>query len=1529
MIRRRSQKTYDGQLRQSAQRRVPGTETVHTIIRNTRLLVVFGAACAMATGLRAQGVITTIAGVDPTFTGCGQLATNVPIGYVNGVAVDTAGNVYFTDPLEHLVLKIAAADGTLSVVAGNGIAGYSGDGGPAKSAAIASTDSPEQYTGVAAAVSLGGIVVDATGDVFFGDGVYVREVTPDGNINTIAGGGTLGPGNGTPATQVALGPVNGLALDNAGNLYIAENNRVVVMSLQNGTIQPFAGNPTNGFAGDGGPASKATLSQPSGLAFDPQGNLYIADGDHVNIPARIRKVTPQGLISTIAGGGNQVPASGVSPLNLNLGFATGVAVDASGTVYAFAPFSGFLLKFSSNTTTLMTNPVPTIFTTDIPASQAYLAGHRANDNSGLAIDSAGNLYVADSRDGRVAKIDSHSFLTTLAGNGTYGFGGDGGPAMDAFIEGPTQMTQTPDGTIYVLDSLNAAVRAISPSGVIRSVLNALNYPPLGNAEALNGIASDSSGNIYVLLQHRLLQISPTGKQTYIIFGGSNTSGPAFSANIVNAGGLARDTAGNLYVSDVGANMIYKITTDNMIHAIAGNGTLAVSADGSMAVSSPVSAPTSLLADNMGGVYFEEQPSGGKSNVVRYITPGGLLKSIAGTGTPGYSGDGSLALQANMQMLKRAGMALDPAGNLYISDSVNSRVRVVNPGGFIQTYAGNGMSIVAGDGGLAKQASFVIPSGLLVDAKGDLLISDVAGNRIREVLAMPPMVSVSPASLSFSGKAGGAITAPKVITISSAVPGMVFSVSATQGANWLTIGVSSGATPQVLDIRADPANLTPGSYQATLTIGVLNGSPVNTNIPVTFQVAAGGNPQLAVDSSSLTFTFPRNPTNTLTDQLRVQNSGTGSLAFSVAVTTASGGGWLSVAPQSGTAAPNAPGVIAFTANPAGLATGTYTGTATISTSPTNQSISVPVTMTISSLDQAIQLSHSALSFIGVEAGGILPAASFAVTNVGRAAMKFGVSTTTLSGGPQWLSATPASGTATAGGVSPVVTVQVNQVGLAPGFYYGQVRVDATGAANSPQVATIALHVLAAGQDPGPQVTPAEIVFHTVAGEPPPGSSSIQVYNISATPQAYVSSVVTNNPNYQVALNPANGFLSLSAPTRIVVQPLTAGLTAGVYNGQLTLQFSDGTLQRVGLRTIVASAASATATATDTEPRTSGGCTPTQLLPIITTLGQSFGVPAAWPVALESQVRDDCGNPVSAGSVKVSFSNGDPPLSLLPLQSGVWHTTWQSGTTTGPVTLTVTATNAAQTLTGTRVISGGLGDTSPAPVLAAAESGASFAANVPLAPGSIISLFGSSLANGTASTPGVPLGTTLAGATVIMAGVQVPLLYGSNGQVNAVVPAGIGTNTTQQVLVQRDNTYSVPISVNVAASEPAVFPYPLPGDPPTQGAIVNAISYAVADPKAPVTAGDALAIFCTGLGVVNPAVPDGAAAPSSPPANTVATPTVTIGGKNAVPFFSGLAPGFVGLYQIDVTVPSGVTPGNQVPVVLSIAGETSPPVTIAVK
>ena len=1486
----------------------------------------------LSSTLAAQNVITTVAGIDPSFTGNGQQAVNVPIGYINGVATDGSGNVYFTDPLEHLVLKVSST-GILSVVAGNGIAAYSGDGGPATQAAVAATDNPVNYVGPPGNDALGGIAVDPLGNVYFADGNYVRLVASDGTISTVAGGGTNTPGNGMPATQVSLGIVNGLALDSAGNLYFSENNRI--RKVSGGILTTYAGTGPNGYSGDGGPATSAQLSQPLGLAFDAQNNLYVADGDVTNNPTRIRRIgATDGKIVTVAGGGSAFPKNGAAPLTLDLSYASGLAVDPSGTIYVFAPNTGHLMKFVNGSTTLLTSTVANVFQTNLPATSAYVVGRRAYDNSGIALDASGNLYVADSRDGYLCKIDTHGTFTAIAGNGAYGFGGDGGPALSALIEGPTAMTQTPDGTVYLLDTLNARVRAISPSGTISTVLSSTIFPPLGAQELLNGITSDPKGNVYVLLKTRIVEIAPNGSVSIVLnnagtIADGGDGGAAIDATIQSGGGLTRDSAGNIYLSDPFSNRIRKITTDGKIHSIAGNGNAAFSPDGTFSVGAPVSGPTTVLADNVGGLYFEESPTGlSAGNLIRYITPGGYLKTIAGNGQPGYSGDGGPATQASLFMQNRAGLALDKAGNLYIADGFNSVVRVVTPNQVINTIAGSGVAASAGDGGLAKNASIYTPRGLLFDAEGDLLISDVSANRIREVLATPPTVTAAPAQMVFTAKAGGARTAPQQLNMSSPVTGLGFTVTVSPPSPWLVIGTTAGLTPQIINVRADPSNLAPGPYQASITITTPLATPTNATVNVSLQVNPATSPKLAADTGSLSFAFPRTSTSAETQQLTVANAGTGNDAFTATTQTVTGGAWLKVGTASGTVTPQAPVNINVTANPVGLATGTYTGTVTLTGSGSGDSVTVDVTMTVSSLDQAIQLSHAGLSFTAVASGGIVPPGSFSVSNIGRGTANFTVSTRTLSGGQQWLSATPSSGSVAAGSQGPLITVSVDQTNLNPGFYYGLVRVDAPGSANTPQVLTVALRVLPSSQDPGPAIVPNQIVFHAVQGQPPPGSMNVSIYNIASTPLSYVSSAVASNASDQFRFIPVHTTLSPSQPTQMVIQPLTSALSPGVYTGDITLQFSDGFIRRIGIRTIVTPAPAGTQ-AKPSDVTATAPCTPTQLVPAITTLGQSFGVPAAWPVSIEALVRDDCGNTFDSGSVKVSFSNGDAPLSLLAVQGGMWHTTWLSGNGSGPVTLTVTATNPTQNLTGTLEITGGLGDPAPAPVLNGVVSNASFAKDIPLAPSSIISLFGQNLANGSGVAASLPLGTTLAGSTVVMAGVALPIFHAFNGQIDAVAISGVNANTNQQILVQRDNTISLPISVNVAPSAPAIYSYPLPGDPPTQGAIVNAVTNVVAQPGTPVTAGNYVAIYCTGLGPVDQKVPDGVAAPSSPPANTINTPTVTIGGKPATVTFSGLAPGYTGLYQIDAQVPGGITPGNQVPVVISISGQTSPPLTIALK
>ncbi|MBZ5603050.1 MAG: hypothetical protein LAO79_12150 [Acidobacteriia bacterium] len=1490
----------------------------------------------LALQVSAQSVVTTIVGVDPQFNGSGQPSVNVSLGYVNGVALDSAGNIYFTDPLDHLVLKVS--NGILTVLAGNGIADYSGDGGPATAAAMAATDAPEQYVPlIVAQVSLGGIAVDAQGNVFFADGHRVREITTDGTIHTVAGGGTNTSGNTMPATNAQLGIISGMVLDSAGNLYFSEANRIRRMT-SGGTLSTYAGTGIAGHSGDGGQATAAQLWTPLGLAMDAQGNLYVADGYVGFTSPVIRRITPAGIISTIAGGGSKAPANGLAPLSVNLPQIGGLAVDSSGNLYLYGPNSGLLMKISGtagnpfSTTTILSSPVIAPFTPNVPAINAYIAGQRIYDNSGIAVDRAGNLYVADSAAGYLARINPQGILSVVAGNGNYGFSGDGGPAAGARIHGPSSMTQTPDGTVYFVDSLNNRVRGISPAGIINTVLSASNYPAIGTAESIRSVVSDPDGNLYVLLVHRLIQLAPDGTITVLLNqagtpGDTGDGGPALLAKIQDGAALARDAAGNLYIVDSVAGRIREITLDRKIRTIAGNGTKAFSADGAVAANASLSTPSSILIDGLGGIYFYEFPNPGTAGngLIRYITPAGILKTIAGNSKGGYTGDGGPATQAGIRLVQRSGMLLDKSGNLFFTDGFNNVVRVISPDGIVNTYAGNGVSANAGDGGAPTDASFIIPQALLMDARGDMLIADAAANRIRAVLVAPPPITVLPKALNFSASAGGEVTAPKYLNITSPVSGLAFAAEISSTVDWLVVGAAGGATPQLIDVRIDPTSLAPGTYKAAILIASPLGNPANTSVPVTVTVGPAKQPALAVDRTGLSFTFPKNPNLSETQLLRVSNSGSGPLAFTATAQTANGGDWLTVNPSSANATPQKPANVSVTADSTALPVGTYIGAVIIASSTTGTSSTVRVTMTVSAFDQAIQLSHPGLSFTAVAGGGVIPPATFKVNNVGRGTMNFTVSTRTLSGGP-WLSATPSAGAATPS-VSPVVIAAADPTGLAPGFYYGQVRIDAPDAANTPHLATIALHVLPIGSDPGPAMVPAEIVFRTTQGAEPPGSAQIFVYNVSATPQSYVSRVLSSSPNNNFDFTPQSGTLSPDQPTRIVIQPLSSGLTAGVYEAELTLQFSDGVITRVRIRTIVAPPA-ATSSAR-LQPR-DATCSPSQLVPVITVLGQSFSVPAAWPVALETTVADDCGNTLGAGSVTASFSNGDPPLSLqLNAADGTWSNTWVAGNTSGPVTVTVTANDLPGRLSGTRAVTGALGDPAPAPVVVAVVNSASFVQNSPLSPGSVISLGGTNLSNGTAQAQSIPLGTTLAGASVVMGSYILPMYYSSTGLINAVAPQQITVNTSHQIVVTHGTTISVPVSVDIGPADPAIFPYPLPGDPPAQGAIVNPVNYVVAQPGTPVAAGDPLAIFCTGLGAVDQPVADGDGAPVSPLARTVGNPTVSIGGQNAPVFFSGLTPGSVGLYQINVTVPAGITPGNQVPVTITMNGRTSPAATISVK
>jgi len=392
---------------------------------------------------------------------------------------------------------------------------------------------------------------------------------------------------------------------------------------------------------------------------------------------------------------------------------------------------------------------------------------------------------------------------------------------------------------------------------------------------------------------------------------------------------------------------------------------------------------------------------------------------------------------------------------------------------------------------------------------------------------------------------------------------------------------------------------------------------------------------------------------------------------------------------------------------------------------------------------------------------------------------------------------------------------------------------------------------------------------------------------------------------------------------------------VYTGNLTLVFTDPSTQavfqkRVAVALIVVATGSSVRTG---ELLPHAQCSPTKLVLVATQLGNSFSVPAAWPAPFEVVTVDDCGSFMTQGTVTASFSNSDPPLLMTSEQDGHWSGTWvPRASAGGQVTITVNAKETAPPLTGTTQLGGTLLKNPAVPVISAGGvvSAASNAPRQPLAPGSYIAVYGQNLNPGSSVAPSLPLQTQLGGTQAILGGKPLALNYAGSGQINALVPFDTPVNTTQQLIVQQAGQLSAPEPVVISGSQPAIFTQDFSGS--GYGIIVgykaDGSANFLVDANHPVSAGDVLVIYCSGLGTVDQPVTAGSAGPSSPLAHTLDPVTATVGGQDAIVTFAGLAPTLT-VYQVNLVVPAGVTPGKTVPLVLTQAGQQSVPVQISVQ
>jgi uncharacterized protein (TIGR03437 family) len=1454
-------------------------------MRRTSLL-----AFLMAPLIGAQGVITTIAGTAFAFPSQPLSAINAPLGFSPGLAQDGQGNVYVADSDNCLVLKIDP-QGTLSTVAGNGVCAFSGDDGPATSAAL---NTPF------------GVAVDRNGYLYISDfqNFRVRKVSPAGTISTLIG-------TGTDQTNNGVGPF-GLAIDSDGNLLVADNSfdRILkvtpagavttvasvpspsgiaagpggkiyvsdfldhkVFVVTTGSFRTFAGNGRPDFSGDGGSASTAALNNPRGLFADAAGNVYIADlGNN-----RIRMVDTAGKISTVAGSGNSGFAGDGGPaLSASLNRPAAVLIDANGNLVFADGGNGRVRRVSPD------QRIATIAGNGNShfSGEGTLAASASLNLSGLhpggiAVDRTGNLFIADARNNRVRRVALNGVISTIAGNGTAGFSGDGGPALSAGLNDPWGVAIDLNGNVLIADTSNYRVRKVDSSGLITTIA--------GNGESrfkADGVQATTTG------------LAPKG--------------------------IAVDSVGNILVADQVNSRVRKISPAGIISTLAGNGDFGESGDGGPATAAAVD-PAAVAVDQAGNVFIADE----NSQRVRKIALNGTISAFAGNGDQDFSGDGGPATSA--ALFEPVGVATDAAGNVFIAEYFNHRIRRVSPSGIISTVAGNGNRGFSGDGGPAVQASLNTPQGVAVDSAGNLFIADTENNRIREVLVSRPRVQAAPVTLFFSAASAGAVPPIQIVDLSSTVPAIAFSLSSDS--DWLRATPQSGFSPRVIEVSADPANLKPGSYKGTLTITAPDATPTSLVINVSFTVSASQPPVLSIDKGNLSFPFP-NKGKARSETLNVSNNGGGTLLFNASAKTNTGGNWLSVSPASGQVSPSAPVPLTVTADPLALLPGTYTGSVTLTGASDTQT--VVVVMTVSAGEKAILLSKSGLSFLGVSQGGITAPQTFSVINIGSGIVHWTVTKSTLTGNPDWLQVGTNSGSTDASASTvPSITVSANPSILAPGKYYGLVRVESAEADNSPQVVTIFLQVLAAGSAIGVDAEPAELLFVTQANSGSPGSQDLLLYNVAADSKSFRSSVIVDG-GVSVAVVPLDGTLDPKQPLRVLVQPLTDGLAPGLYRATLTLQFSDGLVRVLRFSVVVPSQGKAS----KTRLSAGGSCQATQLLPALSTPGQSFALSAGWPVGLGVYVTDDCGNPLDSGSVRVSFSNGDPPLSLESVKGGNWEATWVTGSAASSVVMRIQAADAQGILKGERQISGALQTQTDPPVFSrkGIVSSASGQAFQPLAPGSIVSIYGDRLAEASLMAPGAPLPNTLMSTGVLIGGRIAPLYFVSPTQLNAQVPFDLNVNTTHQVLIQRGDSYSNPIAVDVAPAQPGIFIDSSAA--PNQGIIIAVRGQGTsqaqfeAKPGSPARAGDVVVIYCAGLGVVTPALPAGAAAGATLTA-AVNSVQVTIGDKSAPVAFAGLTPGFVGLYQVNTTIPAGVASGNSVPVALSVAGQVSSAASIAVE
>ena len=774
---------------------------------------------------------------------------------------------------------------------------------------------------------------------------------------------------------------------------------------------------------------------------------------------------------------------------------------------------------------------------------------------------------------------------------------------------------------------------------------------------------------------------------------------------------------------------------------------------------------------------------------------------------------------------------------------------------------------------------------------------------------PPPVctySISPTSASFpaSGGTGSVFVATRC------------GWTARSDVSWITItsGTSGGGSGTVE--YAVEANPDTGSRIGTLTV---TGGQILTVTQAGTALAGA----LAVTPLELSFSGVVGDAPA-SQNLQIGSDG-GPVNWTATVTLLNGSDWLTISPTSGIASFELPATVTVEVNFAALgAAGLFQAVITVTDPESEVSFEIPVAVVVSAPGGRLLIDPSVIVFTAASTATSSLSQTLRVINQGEGSLQWSISPTE-GNLPSWLSFSSSTGTAGPGASQASQTIlTADPEGLGSGVNQVLLQVSAPGSSNTPQLLAVTLHVVPAATPASADISPNWLLFLAEPGGALPAEQELTLSNGGGGSLTAEYAASTESGGDWLMVSPSSGTASGDGPFTTQVSVNQAGLAAGVYQGTITATFSSGPPQEVEVLLIVASQAGALRTQAAGLPR-AAQCAPSGLQLLATTIGNGLSLPVSFPRVLTALVVDDCGSGVDNATLVASVEGLNIPLR--GLGTGFYSGTWVPVSEAAEVTVTFAALHPtfAQVQRSFTVATAAAPGAISLPALFAdgVVEGAGFTKRRPLSPGGIVSLFGERFAGENNFASQLPLERELAGVSVRIGGQDAPLYFVGPGQINAQVPFEVSPGDSVPVATSVGGLLTAPQNYLIAPAQPGIF---ISGE---NAAILDA-SFQLVTPQNPVRVGDTIQIFATGLGETDPEVGTGEPAP---PFSTVRNPvTVTIGGINATVDFQGLAPGFVGLYQVNAVVPTGVAPGDAVPLVLTqngIIANPDQPVTIPVQ